>query len=129
MDIELIIVDAEHASCEPIVRSAIMGAARVMGVENATAEVSIVGDAFMQKNVLAYPASGDFPRPDLDGKRDLGEMYLNPGYIKAHGEDLRFMAVHGFLHLLGYDHGGDNDTLIMEAKEREIAAALAEEAS
>ena len=120
MDIEMIIVDESHASAADAVKEAVAVAARVMKVENATAEVSIVGDAFMKKNVLAYPAPTGFPRPDLGGKRDLGEMYVNPGYIALHGEDLRFMAVHAFLHLLGYDHGEDKETAMMQEKEEEI---------
>lgn len=124
MDIEMIVLDGADASVEPIIRKTIEVAAKVMGVENASCEAYVVSDAFMQKNVLSYPASADFPRPDLGAIRDLGEIYLNPGYIKEHGEDLRFMAAHGFLHLLGYDHEGEHDILAMEEKERVIMAAL-----
>jgi len=124
MDIELVVMDGADASAAPIIRETIETAARVMGVENAWCEVYVVGDAFMRKNVLSYPASADFPRPDLEATRDLGEIYLNPGYIAAHGEDLRFMAVHGFLHVLGYDHEEERDILAMEEKERVIMEAL-----
>ncbi len=83
-------------------------------------EVHIVADAFMKKNVLAYPAPPDFPRPDLAGYRDLGDLYINPLYIKRQGEDFTHMLIHGFLHLLGYDHMKKHDTLAMEKKEKEI---------
>lgn len=83
-------------------------------------EVHIVADSFMKKNVLAYPASSDFPRPDLEGYRDMGEIYINPFYIKRQGEDFTFMLIHGFLHLLGYDHTEKHDTLAMEKKEKEL---------
>ncbi len=124
MEVEMTIMDERHASSAPLVKRAIEVAASVMGVANASCEAYIVGDSFMEKNVLAYPSPADFPRPDLDTKRDLGEIYLNPGYIASHKEDLRFMAAHGFLHLLGYDHAGEHDTLAMEGKEEEIMKAL-----
>ena len=124
MDIELVVLDGADASAAPMIRETIEIAAKVMGVENASCEAYVVSDAFMKKNVLSYPADASFPRPDLDAKRDLGEIYLNPGYIREHGEDLAFMAAHGFLHLLGYDHEGEHDILAMEEKERAIMAAL-----
>ncbi len=76
-------------------------------------EVYIVGDAFMKKNVLAFPAPKNFPRPDLPkGVKPLGEIYLNPGSEK--------MLIHGFLHLLGYDHQKKSDRMEMEKKEKQL---------
>ena len=86
-------------------------------------EVYLLGDKLMNKNVLSYPAPPDFPRPDLEQKI-LGEIYLNPDYIKAKKEDLDFMALHGFLHLLGYDHKKKSDTIKMETKEKKLLRAL-----
>jgi probable rRNA maturation factor len=34
------------------------------------------------------------------------------------------LVVHGFLHLLGYDHENDADAVKMESREREILASL-----
>lgn len=79
-------------------------------------EIYIVGDKFMKKNVLAMRNPRGFPRPDIVGKF-LGEIYLNPDYIKAKGEDIFFMTIHGFLHLLGYDHEKKSDRIRMEKKE------------
>ena len=67
-------------------------------------EVYLVGNGFMEKNVLSFPAPKDFPRPDLKSHESLGEIYLNPLYIEKNNEDFVFMLVHGFLHLLGFDH-------------------------
>ncbi len=37
---------------------------------------------------------------------------------------LAHLAVHGYLHLLGYDHQTDSEAEAMEALEREILAAM-----
>jgi rRNA maturation RNase YbeY len=87
--------------------------------KNSYLEIYIVGKSFMNNNVLALPVPKDFPRPDIKGKF-LGEIYLNPEYIEHEGEDIFFMALHGFLHLLGYDHKKKSDRIIMESKEKEL---------
>ncbi len=124
MEVEVTVLDARYADYALRLRDTIVNAARYMGITSAHAEAYIVGNSFMEKNVLAYPAPDGFPRPDLSGVRDLGELYINPEHIAAHGEDFSFMAVHAFLHLLGYDHHGKHDTVKMEAKEQEILAAI-----
>jgi len=86
-------------------------------------EVFIVGDAQMPKNVLAFPAVADFPRPDIQQK-PLGEIYLNPQYISSHEENFDFMLIHGFLHLLGYDHIKKSDRILMEKQERLLLKQL-----
>ncbi len=77
----------------------------------------------MNRNVLAFPAPKRFPRPDTPGKF-LGEIYLNPGYIEEHGENLHYMLVHGFLHLLGYDHIAKGARIVMERRERVLMKKL-----
>lgn len=124
MEPHIIVIEEKSAYSVPRLRAALLKAADVMGVENSALEAYVVGGAFMEKNVLAYPAPQDFPRPDLQPAHDLGELYINPEYIASHGEDFDRMAVHGFLHLLGYDHAGEHDTMAMEEKEREILRAL-----
>lgn len=86
-------------------------------------EIFIVGDEQMPKNVLAFPADASFPRPDLK-QPSLGEIYLNPSYITAHGENFEYMLIHGFLHLLGYDHIQKSDRMVMEAQEQKLLRAL-----
>lgn len=86
-------------------------------------DIHIVGSGFMDKNVLAFPAPKGFPRPDVEGEF-LGEIYLNPDYIKKHREDFVYMLVHGFLHLLGYDHMRKPDRIKMDRKERGLMAIL-----
>jgi probable rRNA maturation factor len=96
---------------------------KLLDRENYSVEISLVGNDQLPKNVLAFPARADFPRPDLS-QPDLGEIYLNPAYIAAHDEDLRFMLVHGMLHLVGYDHIKKSDRISMEKKERELLKKL-----
>ncbi len=84
--------------------------------EKSVVEVHLVGSRTMNKNVLSYESPEHFSRPDTRA-RPLGEIYLNPSYIAAHGEDFNLMLVHGFLHLLGYDHKSKSDRMKMEKKE------------
>jgi probable rRNA maturation factor len=43
---------------------------------------------------------------------------------KPFDHHLSHLAVHGFLHLIGYDHEKDDDAEAMEALEQEILAQL-----
>lgn len=87
-------------------------------------DIYLVGRAKMEKNVLSFEADNSFPRPDLAPRKSLGEIYLNLNYIKKNGEDFSFMLIHGFLHLLGYDHMKKNDRIEMEAQEELILKRL-----
>jgi probable rRNA maturation factor len=95
-----------------------------LGLKQKHVEIYLVSDQFMKKNVLAFPAPKDFPRPDLKNFQSLGEIYLNPSYIKANNEDFVYMLVHGFLHLLGYNHKIKSEADQMEAEERKLLSKL-----
>ena len=89
---------------------------------NGYLEIFLVGNRQMKKNVLSYVGKevrGKFLRPDLKEK-SLGEIYLNPFYIKKNKESLLFMLFHGLLHIAGYDHKRKNDRIKMERKEKII---------
>jgi len=58
-------------------------------------------------------------RPDLN-KKFLGEIFLAPDFIKRKKEDILYILIHGFLHLIGYVHSEKKNSIIMENKEREI---------
>jgi probable rRNA maturation factor len=76
-------------------------------------------------NVLSFPYA---PNPEMAG--DL--VLCLPVVLKEAAEQKKpaeahfaHLIVHGMLHLQGYDHEtGDEDAEIMEAREREILAAL-----
>jgi probable rRNA maturation factor len=84
-------------------------------------------------NVLSFPAlqptgtsrAGNAPRM-------LGDIAIAYETMRQEAEEeqkpfdhhLSHLAVHGFLHLIGYDHEKDGDAEAMEALEQEILAQL-----
>ncbi len=73
-------------------------------------------------DVLSFPL-GDFPDPENPGS--LGDIYLNWDAFKDDYEHLRFLLVHGVLHLLGYNHDEKHDILVMEKLERTLCLRIA----
>ena len=102
------------------IRRAALGLLKLSKIQNGHLEIYLVSNDFMNKNVLAFPAPKNFYRPDIKSEKSLGEIYLNPQYIKERGENLTNMLTHGFLHLLGYDHKKNRDKLKMEKKEKSL---------
>ena len=85
-------------------------------------EIFLVGNRQMRKNILSYVGKeirGEFIMPDIKEK-NLGEIHLNPFYIKKNKESLLFMLFHGLLHIAGYDHKKKGDIIKMEQKEKVI---------
>jgi probable rRNA maturation factor len=84
-------------------------------------------------NVLSFPALQPEGRrgPD-DAPRMLGDIAIAYQTTRTEADDehkpfehhLSHLAVHGFLHLIGYDHENDEDAEEMEELEREILAQL-----
>jgi hypothetical protein len=69
-------------------------------------------------NVLSFPNLVRFP--DLDGRRSLGEIYLNYDWAEQKGEVLAYLLIHGILHLLDYHHYTKRDTIKMEKLEKRL---------
>jgi probable rRNA maturation factor len=81
-------------------------------------------------NVLSFPAfaakSGDTPGPMLGDIVIAHETVKSEADLegKSFDDHLRHLIIHGFLHLLGYDHENDMDAEEMEAVERVILADM-----
>ena len=78
-------------------------------------------------NVLSFPTPGR-----LEEKRLLGDIVIAQETVareaaeqgKEFEDHTAHMIIHGFLHLIGYDHETPEEADVMEALERRIAAAL-----
>lgn len=112
-----------------IARQAIVDALHLLKKKHCAVEVFIVGNSEMVElhgkstNVLAYPTPKKFPHPETKNNV-LGEIYLNPTYIRQHGENFRYCTVHGLLHLSGYEHKNKKGAIKMEQKESRLLKKL-----
>jgi probable rRNA maturation factor len=68
-------------------------------------------------DVLSFPSGGErLP----DGSRPLGEIVISVAQAERQaralghplGRELRLLIIHGYLHLLGYDHEVDDGTMM-----------------
>jgi probable rRNA maturation factor len=84
-------------------------------------------------NVLSFPAlQPTGPTGPDDAPRMLGDIAIAYETTRREADDegkpfdhhLSHLAVHGFLHLIGYDHENDGDAETMETLETEILAQL-----
>ena len=116
-------LDPKFRHLERRIRLVARGLLRLTGKEKAALGVYLVNDRTMVKNVLAFPAPKQFPYPNLPGTY-LGEVYVNPDYIEKNGENLDYMLVHGYLHLLGYVHEKKDARITMERRERALMRKL-----
>jgi probable rRNA maturation factor len=136
---------AAEPAAEEIVRRAIGAAADVVrALPAASGEVSVVltDDAALRAlnrqwrqidqatNVLSFPATT--PRPSNGMPRLLGDIAVAyettareaAAEHKPMLHHLAHLAVHGFLHLVGYDHDSDEAADEMERLEAKILARL-----
>jgi probable rRNA maturation factor len=129
---------------EALAGEAVEAALARLGLGDVESELSILftDDAAMRKlnaewrgkdkptNVLSFPAfdlaPGDNPGPMLGDIVVAFETVAKESELerKSFDDHLRHLIVHGFLHLLGYDHENDTDAEEMEAAERAILADM-----
>jgi len=146
-----VLVVAEIWQIEPdaeaIIQRAVAAAAETVdaGLGEAELAVMLTDDAGIRTlnsnwrgidkptNVLSFPAlppAGPIG-PD-DAPRMLGDIAIAYETTRKEADDeqkpfdhhLSHLAVHGFLHLIGYDHETDGDAETMETLEQEILAQL-----
>ena len=146
----IVSVDVEDAGWEAIpaleqlTRDALAAAALAARADVAASEVNVLftGDASIAEinrewrgkdgatNVLSFPAD-DFPVPAGEAK-PLGDIVLALGVIASEAAEQEkplphhatHLIVHGFLHLLGYDHADDAEAAAMERLETDILKGL-----
>ncbi len=132
---------------EAVVRRAIDAAAAMVANDTANAELAVMltddpGIRTLNNNwrkldkatnVLSFPPPhpGSTPQPG-DAPRLLGDIAIAFETARREADDenkpfdhhLSHLAIHGFLHLLGYDHETDDEAEAMEDLERRILAQL-----
>ena len=98
-------------------RPAVEAALSAAGVEDGHLSVELVGaerirelnrehrDRDEPTDVLSFPLDGTGPSA---GPRELGDVLICP----EHTADLNEAAVHGVLHLCGYDHEDDDGEML-----------------
>jgi probable rRNA maturation factor len=82
-------------------------------------------------NVLSFPAA-PIPESMPGGETQLGDIIIAYETVKREAADegkpfadhLSHLAIHGYLHLIGYDHDTDARAEIMEGLERKALASL-----
>ena len=74
-------------------------------------------------DVLSFPQMETF-----QGNTDLGDIFINEDILVSQSQDigsdpsteLKFLFMHGLLHLIGYDHITDEEYKSMRDKEKEF---------
>jgi len=131
---------------ETVIHRAINAAADIADADVGEAEIAVMltDDAGIRTlnsnwrgidkptNVLSFPALRPTASAPADAPRMLGDIAIAYETTRKEADDeekpfdhhLSHLAVHGFLHLIGYDHEKDDDAEAMEALEREILEQL-----
>jgi len=146
-----VLVTADCWQAEPgaeaVIHRAIELAAEIVDADTADAELAVMltDDAGIQTlnrnwrgidkatNVLSFPALQPVgARGPDDAPPMLGDIAIAYQTMRREADEeakpfehhLSHLAVHGFLHLVGYDHENNDDAEAMEALEREVLAQL-----
>jgi probable rRNA maturation factor len=145
----LVVADCWHAEpdAEVVIARAIEAAASMVDADTGDAELAVMltDDSGIRTlnlnwrsidkptNVLSFPAlqPPGGQEPD-DAPRMLGDLAIAYETTRREADEeqkpfhhhLSHLAVHGFLHLVGYDHEKDGEAEVMESLERDILASL-----
>ena len=105
-------------------------------------EIKIINNEFRkidkETDVLSFPM---FEKDELDEMvksgvneipETIGDVIISVDRVKEQAEEyghsfereLAYMVVHGFYHLMGYDHMVDEDKVVMRAKEENVLGLL-----
>jgi probable rRNA maturation factor len=136
-----------ESGAEAVIHRAIATAAEIANADHGEAELAVMltdddGIRTLNSNwrgidkptnVLSFPAlQPTGPAGPDDAPRMLGDIAIAYQTTRKEADDeqkpfehhLSHLAVHGYLHLIGYDHENDADAEIMESLETEILAQL-----
>ena len=138
LDVDILANSALWRGHEDLLSKALAAAAQAEGKSGSVslllgddASVAELNQQFRSKagptNVLSFP-----PAPGMGEPGFLGDIALAAETIveQAQFQGKKFehhaahLVVHGFLHLIGYDHEKPADAEAMEARERTILASL-----
>jgi len=128
-----------HRALRPLIRRAVEAAASELSTSAAELAILLTDDSAIRvlnrkwrgidapTNVLSFPAEIPAGAPPL-----LGDIVLAYETVarearrgaKPFAHHVAHLAVHGFLHLRGYDHERDSDAETMEQLERTILRRL-----
>ncbi len=131
--------EPEH---QAILRQAIATAARAASSKPAELAIVLTDDSAIRAlnrkwrgrdeptNVLSFPAGS--ARAVTDQAAHLGDIVIAyetsareaSGERKPFAQHLAHLAVHGYLHLLGFDHATEDQAVVMERLEAEILSHL-----
>ncbi len=145
LQLDILIEDGDWSAFEPVdgalseVADAVQ---RHLGLSAAEAAIALSSNARVQALNLTYRGKDkptnvlSFPSPEQGAPpgaiRHLGDIVLAAETVAAEAaaenkpprHHLQHLAVHGLLHLLGYDHETEEEAAEMEALEVEILAGL-----
>ena len=145
----LVVADCwqDEPGAEAVIHRAIEAAAEIADADTGEAELAVMltddgGIRTLNQNwrgidkatnVLSFPAlQPTGPVGPDDAPRMLGDIAIAYQTTRREADEehkpfdhhLSHLAVHGFLHLIGYDHENDGEAEAMESLEREILAQL-----
>jgi probable rRNA maturation factor len=145
----LVVADCWTAEpdAEAVIARAIEAAASMVDADTGDAELAVMltDDAGIRTlnlnwrgidkptNVLSFPAlQPPTGREPDDAPRMLGDIAIAYETTRREADQeqkpfshhLSHLAVHGFLHLVGYDHEKDGEAEVMESLERDVLAQL-----
>ena len=118
-----------------LVRRAIRAAADEISCHRGEVAVALANDAMLRKlnrqwrgvdaptNVLSFPGARNGALGDIAIAYETLARESRAEH-KEFAHHLAHLAVHGFLHLRGYDHQSDSDAAAMEKVERAVLARL-----
>lgn len=123
-----------------IVEKVLIFATKKEHIENAEFNVIIVDNNYIHElnknyrdidretDVITFALEDDKTMVEPIGQRILGDIYISIDKAISQSEEyghtllreLSFLAIHGFYHLLGYDHMTKEDEKVMFKKQEEV---------